>query len=85
MAAEWHLLLLNPMSYVISLFLSFPVFLSQTHTGQEDYDRLRPLSYPSTDIFLLTFSLDTQTSFENIKNKWFPEISHHSPGRCISV
>jgi small GTP-binding protein len=48
--------------------------------GQEDYDRLRPLSYPSTDVFLICFSLDTQTSFENIKNKWFPEINHHSPG-----
>src|SRR3990167_1415483 len=24
--------------------------------GEEDYDRLRPLSYPQTDIFIITFS-----------------------------
>lgn len=42
--------------------------------GQEDYDRLRPLSYPQTDVFLLCFAINTPTSFENIKQKWYPEI-----------
>jgi Ras-related C3 botulinum toxin substrate 1 len=54
--------------------------------GQEDYDRLRPLSYPQTDVFLLCFAINTPTSYENIKNKWFPEIQHHAPGvPCILV
>lgn len=48
--------------------------------GQEDYDRLRPLSYPQTDVFLVCFALDSQTSFENVKSKWVPEIQHHAPG-----
>jgi len=48
--------------------------------GQEDYDRLRPLSYPQTDIFLVCFSLVSPPSFENIKTKWVPEIAHHAPG-----
>lgn len=48
--------------------------------GQEDYDRLRPLSYPNTDVFLICFSLDSATSFENVKSKWIPEIQYHAPG-----
>jgi Ras-related C3 botulinum toxin substrate 1 len=47
--------------------------------GQEDYDRLRPLSYPQTDVFLICFSLTSPPSFENVRTKWFPEISHHAP------
>jgi Ras-related C3 botulinum toxin substrate 1 len=37
--------------------------------GQEDYDRLRPLSYPQTDVFLVCFSLVSPPSFENVKTK----------------
>jgi small GTP-binding protein len=47
--------------------------------GQEEYDRLRPLSYPNTDIFLLVFGINSQVSFKNIKDKWYPEIAHHCP------
>ncbi|ORY30688.1 hypothetical protein BCR33DRAFT_759392 [Rhizoclosmatium globosum] len=47
--------------------------------GQEDYDRLRPLSYPQTDVFLICFSLVNPSSFENVKAKWYPEVSHHAP------
>lgn len=37
--------------------------------GQEDYDRLRPLSYPHTDVFLVCFSVVSPASFENVKEK----------------
>jgi Ras-related C3 botulinum toxin substrate 1 len=47
--------------------------------GQEDYDRLRPLSYPQTDVFLICFSIVSPPSFDNVKAKWFPEIEHHAP------
>jgi len=45
--------------------------------GQEDYDRLRPLSYPGADVVLLCFSLVTEASFESVKDKWFPEVDHY--------
>lgn len=48
--------------------------------GQEDYDRLRPLSYPQTDVFLVCFSVISPSSFDNVRSKWIPEISHHAPG-----
>ncbi len=48
--------------------------------GQEDYDRLRPLSYPGTDCFLVCFSVVNPTSYENVKTKWVPEIRHHAAG-----
>lgn len=37
--------------------------------GQEDYDRLRPLSYSQTDIFLVCFSVVSPSSFENVREK----------------
>jgi len=51
--------------------------------GQEDYDRLRPLSYPQTDIFLVCFSVVGNSSFDNVKTKWVPEVQHHMPGTPI--
>ncbi|KZF21468.1 hypothetical protein L228DRAFT_153866 [Xylona heveae TC161] len=54
--------------------------------GQEDYDRLRPLSYPQTDVFLICFSVTSPPSFENVKEKWLPEVRHHCPGvPCLIV
>ncbi|KAI9795472.1 MAG: Rho GTPase protein rac1 [Piccolia ochrophora] len=47
--------------------------------GQEDYDRLRPLSYPQTDVFLVCFSIVSPPSFDNVTAKWHPEIEHHAP------
>ncbi|XP_058197484.1 rac-like GTP-binding protein RAC13 isoform X1 [Rhododendron vialii] len=46
--------------------------------GQEDYNRLRPLSYRGADVFLLAFSLVSKASYENIYKKWIPELRHYA-------
>ncbi|CAN7127812.1 unnamed protein product [Brassica rapa subsp. narinosa] len=51
--------------------------------GQEDYNRLRPLSYRGADVFLLAFSLISKASYENIAKKWIPELRHYAPGVSI--
>uniref|UniRef100_A0A673IE93 Ras-like GTP-binding protein O-RHO n=1 Tax=Sinocyclocheilus rhinocerous TaxID=307959 RepID=A0A673IE93_9TELE len=39
--------------------------------GQEDYDRLRPLSYPDTDVILMCFSIDSPDSLAFIHEPLF--------------
>ena len=51
--------------------------------GQEDYDRLRPMSYPQTDVFLLCYSIDSTSSLLNVELKWVPEIRHYCPNTPI--
>lgn len=53
--------------------------------GQAEYDRLRPLSYPQTEIFLCCFSVVSPDSFQNVRDKWIPEILHHSPKDILIV
>ena len=48
-------------------------------TGRDDYDRLRPLSYPQTTVFVICFSLVSPVSFQRVKEKWVPEIKQHCP------
>lgn len=42
--------------------------------GQEDFDKMRPLSYPKTDVFLVCYSVISLTSFSNVKYKWRYEL-----------
>eukprot|EP00729_Bicosta_minor_P009427 gene9427-11177_t len=48
--------------------------------GQEDYDKLRPLSYPDTDVVLIGYSVVEPDTLDNVIEKWSPEINHFCPG-----
>ncbi|EED13853.1 Rho GTPase Rho3 [Talaromyces stipitatus ATCC 10500] len=64
------------------------IFVDNTHmelslwdtAGQEEFDRLRALSYEDTHVIMLCFSVDNRDSFENISTKWMAEIHENCPG-----
>jgi len=78
-----------PTDYLPTVFENYTAQMKREHdvillhlwdtAGQEDYDRLRPLSYPGADVVLLCFSTISQASFDAIKEKWAPEIHHYIP------
>jgi small GTP-binding protein len=47
--------------------------------GPDDFDKLRPLSYTDTDVFVICYDIMTENSLENIKSKWITEITYHCP------
>lgn len=84
--------------------LTADIFVDNTHlelslwdtAGQEEFDRLRSLSYDDTHAIMLCFSVsshhrlshirsdtlkvDSPDSLENVESKWMGEISEHCPG-----
>ncbi|KAL5633183.1 hypothetical protein ACGC1H_003621 [Rhizoctonia solani] len=48
--------------------------------GQEDFDRLRSLSYADTHLVMLCFSVDNPISLENVESRWIEEVLEHCPG-----
>ncbi|XP_054463438.1 ras homolog family member Ua [Anoplopoma fimbria] len=78
-----------PTEYVPTAFDNFsavvsvdgqPVKLQLCDTaGQDEFDKLRPLCYTSADVFLLCFSVVSPASFQNVPEKWIPEIRRHAP------
>ncbi|KAL1742360.1 ras family-domain-containing protein [Schizophyllum fasciatum] len=52
-----------------------PVQLALWDTaGQEEYERLRPMSYSKSHVILIAFALDTPDSLENVQTKWIEEV-----------
>jgi Rho family protein len=64
------------------------IFIDNTHVelnlwdtaGQEEFDRLRSLSYDNTHAIMLCFSVESADSLENIETKWKKEIEENCPG-----
>ncbi|KAI6119569.1 P-loop containing nucleoside triphosphate hydrolase protein [Pisolithus croceorrhizus] len=52
--------------------------------GQEEFDRLRSLSYAETHVVMICFSVDNPVSLENVETKWIEEIVEHCPGVKVS-
>ncbi|KAK5109552.1 hypothetical protein LTR62_006903 [Meristemomyces frigidus] len=69
-------------NYVHDIFIdNVHVELSLWDTaGQEEFDRLRSLSYDDTHAIMLCFSVDSPESLENVESKWVGEIAENCPG-----
>lgn len=72
-------------NYTANVMLDTTVYnLSLWDTaGQEDYDRLRPLSYGNTDVYLVCYSVNSKSSLANVNNKWINEVRFYSPDTPI--
>jgi len=78
-----------PTEYVPTVFENFNAvqpYLDQNvnmnlwdTAGQEEYDKLRPLSYPNTDAFIICYSVDSKPSYINVKEKWIGEVREAAP------
>lgn len=47
--------------------------------GQEEYERLRPLSYANSHVLLIGFAIDQPDSLESAKTKWVQEVRTYCP------
>lgn len=70
------------MVWFIDIFVdSVHIELSLWDTaGQEEFDRLRSLSYDDTHAIMLCFSVDSKDSLENVESKWVGEIAENCQG-----
>lgn len=78
-----------PRVYVPTVFETYSTFVESSQyrvrlslwdtAGEEDYDRLRPLSYSQANVVLMCFTVDNRDSLSNVLYKWEPEIRHYLP------
>lgn len=53
--------------------------------GQEEYNRLRPLSYAEVDILMVCYSVGSRVSLQNVEDLWMPEVKHFCPSAPIML
>ena len=62
------------------------VYLSIWDTaGQEDFDRIRQMSYNDVSMFFVCFSVVDSITCENVRVRWLPEIRQHCPNAMIML
>jgi len=82
-----------PQVYVPTVFENYVTVVELFHkvielalwdtAGQEEYDRLRPLSYPESNVILIVFSIDFPTSLENVKDKVRSRLLFSTPASWL--
>eukprot|EP01122_Echinamoeba_exundans_P009880 TRINITY_DN3556_c0_g1_i2.p1 TRINITY_DN3556_c0_g1~~TRINITY_DN3556_c0_g1_i2.p1 ORF type:complete len:216 (+),score=37.38 TRINITY_DN3556_c0_g1_i2:37-684(+) len=62
--------------------LSVVEFVDTSGSGDE-YERSRVQLYPSSDLFLILFSIISPTSYESVRARWAPEIRRYCPNKPL--
>ncbi|KAG2377447.1 hypothetical protein C9374_009358 [Naegleria lovaniensis] len=70
---------LDAYSYSSPFIPNISIGLWDTQCPDEYCRTLRPLNYPGTDLFFVTFSIACKNSLFSISDKWVPEVRHHCP------
>ncbi|XP_052246463.1 ras-related protein Rac1-like isoform X2 [Dreissena polymorpha] len=52
-------------------------------SGQDEFRRVRPISYSDADIILLCYSVGDTVSLGNVTTKWYPEIRENCPKQPV--
>mmetsp|Transcript_16160 Transcript_16160/g.22448 ORF Transcript_16160/g.22448 Transcript_16160/m.22448 type:complete len:196 (-) Transcript_16160:92-679(-) len=82
-----------PTEYVPTVFDNYPtkavvdgnpvdLILFDT-AGDAEYDSIRPLNYPGTDVFLVCFCVTWYDSAEGVAKKWVDEVKSKCPDTPI--
>lgn len=82
-----------PEGYIPNYFDNYPMHLMVDEKPyqltvceaicRDEYDRVRPQTYPDTDVFLILYSSVHPASFEKVRQKWYPEVTFHCPNTPI--
>ena len=87
-------MLTYPQKYVPTVFENYITYPTHPPTGktvelalwdtagQEEYDRLRPLSYPETDLIFVCFAIDCPNSLDNVLDKVRARRISFPPSGC---
>lgn len=64
---------------MLIIYWSMQIYVTLFHTGQEDYDRLRPLSYNGAHAIIICYDVTNPISFNNILTKVTrPTVRQHN-------
>lgn len=84
-----------PLAYEPTIFENHRTFVKQVQSktvlsadlwdtaGQEEYERLRRLSYQDADVVVVAYSVDAPESLPNIHEVWAPEVMTYAPHASI--
>jgi len=70
----------NILNFPYGILLVYPFIAIELMVGQEEFDRLRTLSYADTHVIMLCFAVDSRDSLENVEEKWYDEIAKNCEG-----